>query len=920
MAGSFGELLRRFRVGASLTQEALAERCRLSPATIAAIEQGRRNAPRLSTVRLIADALELSVADRATLAHAAAGKTATTTNAATTATDGAVAATRVTTDGGAARAAPGPGRLPAALTPLFGRHADADSVIHELATERLVTLTGPGGVGKTRLAQEVASGTLDKFAGGTYWVELGPVTDPGQVPEAVLRALGATEQPRAEVLDQLLAVLPREPTLLAIDNCEHVLDAAAALIAGLLTNSPVTVLATSREPLAIPGEVRRQVEALPVPDPDTPATAQALAGVDSVQLFAERASRADPGFAMTDAASGPVARIVRRLDGIPLAIELAAARMGTRSADRLARELDEQIPLTAAANQGFSARHGTLQACIDWSYRLLTGPEQAAFRCLACFAGSFTAEAFCAVTAEVAGLTSAEALYSLTRKSLVALEAPTGRYRVLDTIAAFATQQAGGAGELAAIRDAQAGYCVSWLAGLDAMNATDDVLDLIETDYPNLRAALAWSIETGSPRAAGIVAGLGNVWQEHAHFHDAITLADGALNTPRLSAVNWAKAVAALGNARLLGGDGAFEAALSRAEQIARMAHDDLTQGWCLLTLGMRPPFDDVRLPTAYRLGAAGTHLTLATLGAVFYASGGTGEHREEWLRRADEFGERLANASADATRRLAWADSLIERGRLAEALDLTVPAACDPRVMPSTRLLGIGRTLQVAFYRRDPRLAERAAMMNEELSQVWPVGASWLTSSWKVFGGLLEMWAGLLRGERPPPVNLETLGRMVRTGLTPTAVRTICRTAIDRGDRLQPADVAMSADPPAPGSLMAASFGAVEAAHATLDGEPALARRLWSDVLSVAAPHGYLLLVCDALEGLGYLASQQDDLTRAGLLLAAARGCRDDITYRYRFGFEQELLDRAGRSAGSPAGPEHPLAWQAAVTAALAR
>jgi predicted ATPase/transcriptional regulator with XRE-family HTH domain len=525
LADGFGDLLRRFRIKASLTQEALAERSRISPATIAALEQGRRTAPRLSTVRLIAGALELPPTDVALLARAASGSGGA--ERPSHAVGSAAAAHRDAVAGEVGRS-----RLPVPLTPLFGRHAETGAVSQLLATERLVTLAGPGGVGKTRLALEVASQVQDKFTGGAWWIELGPVRDPDDVPGAALRALGDSEQPAGPVREQLRAALRGGRVLLIIDNCEHVLDAAATLTAGLLTQPSVTVLATSREPLAIPGEIRWPVPALAIPARDTPGTTESLLHVDSVALFVERAARARPHFAPGDDDCAAIARICRRLDGLPLALELAAAQIGNRSARQLAEDLDARIPLAAISARGVQGRHSTLRASIDWSYQLLSPAEQAGFRCLACFGTSFSSEAFLAVTARTAGTgrpagTGVEP--ALIEKSLLVAGARAGRYRVLETIRAFAAERAAEAGELDAIRDAHAEHYASWLSGLHAADPSDEVLDRIDAEYPNLRAALVWSIESRSPRAGTIVAAMSVVWHQRARFHDVWTLGDGAL-------------------------------------------------------------------------------------------------------------------------------------------------------------------------------------------------------------------------------------------------------------------------------------------------------------------------------------------------------------------------------------------------------
>ena len=630
----------------------------------------------------------------------------------------------------------------------------------------------------------------------------------------------------------------------------------------------------------------------------------------------DRRDRAGPEECATAVHGADDLRGARPVPGRPGGTGAGRERRCCRGAGALGRPPGHRRAHAPA--RGVPARHTTLQACIDWSYQLLTSQDQAAFRCLAGFTGPFTTQAFAAVT-RAGQVRSAECLYRLVDKSLVSVEAHPDRYRVLDTLRAFAMQQAGEAGELAAIYDAHADYYAAWLVGLDAAEADDAVLDLIDADYANVRAALTWSTGTDSARAAAIVAAMGNAWQERAHFHDALVLGDAALQTAAGSDPGlWAKAVAALANARLLGGDMDFLGPVARAHVIARDLGDHRTQGWCELVLGTRPPFDPALLASAHQLGADGSSPTLATLAAIFLAYGGTEEHREALLRRASEMGEGLGNTTLTAACRVAWADSLVERGRLTEALDLAVPAALDPKVMPTLRLLSIGRTLQVAFYRGDLSLGDLAATMSQELTKIWPAGGPWLTSSWTVFGNLLQMWSGLLRGEYPPAPDLRTLGRATRMALTPSVVRTICRAALDRGDRLDPADVAMATSPPTPRSLMAASLAAVRAAHAMLDNDPATARRYWSDVLSAAAPAQYLLLVCDALEGLGCLAARQGDTARAGLLLAAAGQCRHEITYQHRFGFEQALLDQARPGDGSPASQEPALPWHEAVAIAL--
>ena len=369
MPPSFGELLRERRIAASLTQEQLAELSHLSPKTVAALEQGRRRAPRLSTVKEIADALGLSQAARTELGVAAAAGGASVKRS--RGTDGANAPGQTPTTGTtyadsgerATGEPPGPGgaplgylsarlrirRLPAPVTPLVGRHAAIDQIKQVLSTERLVSLIGPGGVGKTRLALGAASAAADKFPGGTCWVELGELAEPAEVAAAFIRALGGNDQPTVTFDEQLLALVPEEPLLVVSDNCEHLVGAASSAIAALISNPTVTVLATSREPLAIPGEVTWTVPALEIPlepSDDFATRATDVADVASVALFVERAARAHAGYFLSDDDAGSVARICQLLQGIPLAIELTAARMRTVTARELAGELEAELDLT----------------------------------------------------------------------------------------------------------------------------------------------------------------------------------------------------------------------------------------------------------------------------------------------------------------------------------------------------------------------------------------------------------------------------------------------------------------------------------------------------------------------------------------------------------------------------------------------
>jgi predicted ATPase/transcriptional regulator with XRE-family HTH domain len=886
MSDTFGGLLHRHRIAASLTQEALAERCGLSPAAIAALEQGRRRAPRLSTVRAIVDALALGPDEQARLSRAASAGPADPTEPESTVMERAsVDLDRMSRRGGR-------WELPAPISRLVGRRAAMGDVVQWIGDDRLVTLVGPGGVGKTRLAIAVAEHTMATFSGGTCWIDLGGVTNGGGVPSAAVRSLGGSDHPGVAVHEQFGELLPPEPVLVVVDNCEHVLDAAAETIAALLSHPQVTVLATSRQALAIPGETTWTVPPLATPAAHPPTTIESMDDTDSVRLFLERSGRARGRHDFTVADAEAIGYICRKLEGIPLAIELTAARMVGLSATQLAEDLERAMALTAATARGVPERQSTLWASIDWSYRLLTSSEQAGLRCLAAFVGPFTAAAFAGVAAAASlAPCSREVLGALTTKSLVSLE-PDGTYRALDSIRSYAAEQAARAGELTVIKNAHAEYFAAWLVQLGTWEANDTVLDQMDGQYPNFRAALLWSIETRSSRALLLVAAFGVGWHQLSRFHDALTLAEEALDVAGdEDCPARARAVAAVAMSRLLARDATFiTEAIPAAARVAHDNGDTLAEGWCNLVLGNCPPFRPVHLTDAYLLAVAAPSHMLAALAAASLAFGGTEPRNDEWLDRAREHVEAISNASLRSTHDLALVDDWTERGRLDDALELAMSIAVNPAVMPGLRLVAIGHVLEVAFLRCDLELAELSMGMRKELGRIWPVGG------WR-FAEVNDLRVDWLNGQRPPLTDASSLHWTTRMGITPTTMRSVCRAAIDRGDSLDMAIVTKTSVPPSPGSLLAATLSAISGAQALAVGDGEQARYHWTLGLEAGVASGYLLLTCDAVEALGCLASQHGRKSQAATLLASAQSYRDQIGYRFRFRFEQQALDQAWRA-----------------------
>jgi predicted ATPase/class 3 adenylate cyclase len=385
-----------------------------------------------------------------------------------------------------------PGNLRAAVTSFIGRESEVAEVQAAVKAHRLVTLTGVGGVGKTRLALEVAARLIDEFPDGVWFFELAAVSDPAAVPDAVAAVLGITQQPGSSVAQSVAAALEGRVRLLVFDNCEHVLDAAADLIEAILAASATTkMVATSREGLGIADE-----RLWPVPSLDVGA------GVDSaaVALFVERAQHVSPRFTVgKDGEAGAVVEICRRLDGIPLAIELAASRMASMTASEVRDRLDQRLRLLVGSRRGLE-RHQTLRHAVAWSYDHLEDGEKALLERCSVFAGGFDLHSACAVAGSDNApddFATLDLLDALVRKSLLVADRSSGRTRfsMLETIRQFAEEQLVAGGEASEIRAAHSRY----FAGREA-----DVLALWDSPAsgrPTTGSLSSWPI--CAPRFAG---------------------------------------------------------------------------------------------------------------------------------------------------------------------------------------------------------------------------------------------------------------------------------------------------------------------------------------------------------------------------------------------------------------------------------
>ena len=483
-SGLFGALLRRYRLAASLTQEALGERAQISLNTVAALEHGRRAAPRPTTVVLLADALGLGPAERAALIAAATEARRTT---------------GPWPNDFAVRPGHAIHNLPAEPSSFVGREQDLRQVRDLLLTTRLLSLVGAGGVGKTRLALRVAAEVVDEYPHGVWLVDLAPVADGALVPNAVASALTIQEQPALGLAQTLADVLRTRALLLIVDNCEAVVDACAELVDQLLRACPqIRILATSRESLRVAGETTWRVPSLSVPAEASRVTVEELVDHDATRLFIARARAVVPGLRIMEVDALAIADVCRRLDGIPLAIELAASRVKVLMPEQIAERLDDRFRLLTGGSRTALPRQQTLRALVDWSYDLLNPPEQALLHRLSVFAGGWTlasAEAICA-HAQIAAWEVLDLLGALVEKSLVLAEEQddgTLRYRLLETLRQYADEKLG-EDDRAAVEETHSRYFLEktedgfhryWGPGSGAW------CDWLEREHDNLRAVLA---------------------------------------------------------------------------------------------------------------------------------------------------------------------------------------------------------------------------------------------------------------------------------------------------------------------------------------------------------------------------------------------------------------------------------------------
>ena len=515
---SFGQWLRHRRRELDLTQVELSQRVGCVPVTIRKVEADEMR-PSKQLAELLVEQLGVPVEERENfIRFARGGKLVVSV---------ATAASRH--------------NLPHPVSSFIGRQREIAEVKRLISSSRLMTLTGVGGGGKTRLALQVARDLVDTFKDGVWWVELAALTDELLVPQVIAKVFSLREEPNQETSEILVNFLHNKQLLLVIDNCEHLINGCAQLAESLLEKcGNLRILATSREPLAISGEMVYQVSPLSLPGPDETSLKRSSRS-EAVHLFIERAAAVKTGFVLTEQNLSAVVRVCEHLDGIPLAIELAAARVKLLTVEHIAEYLDDRFKLLTSGQRTALPRQQTLQAAIDWSYELLSDQEKSLFCRLSVFAGGFELGAVERVCTDQ-HLEAGDVLPVLSRlvdRSLVEVvqKGVRERYRMLETIRAYATKRINESGEEGSLRGRQLEYFTEWAEEVEPKMRGPEQMswwERMELEHNNIRTALEWSLTGGETQMGLRLAGAAFwFWKKRNYWREGLKwLKDTLARTP----------------------------------------------------------------------------------------------------------------------------------------------------------------------------------------------------------------------------------------------------------------------------------------------------------------------------------------------------------------------------------------------------
>jgi predicted ATPase/class 3 adenylate cyclase/DNA-binding CsgD family transcriptional regulator len=809
--------------------------------------------------------------------------------------------------------------LPVHLTSFVGREAQIGQVRQLLADNRLVTLTGAGGVGKTRLAAQVAAELADEFGDGMCYVDLAPI-DPDVVAVTAARALGLPDQPGRSTMDTLLRFVRDRQLLVVLDNCEHLLDACAELVVALLGGARgLSVLATSREPIGVTGEATWRVPSLSLAD-------------EAIELFSDRARLAQAGFAVTDDNSAAVAEICGRLDGMPLAIELAAARVRALSLAEILEGLRDRFRLLTGGSRTAVRRQQTLRASVDWSHALLSEPERVVFRRLAVFLGGFGLDAAQAVAgADMQRFQVLDLLSLLVDKSLVVTD-NTGdrtRYRLLETVRQYAVEKLGESGEADAVRSRHRDHYTALAAVLDTPAEEDYEwhLEQTEIEIDNLRAAYAWSRENCDIEPAlALASSLQPLWLGRGRIREGLAWFDAALADLDAQHLEVAAAV----RARALA-DNALLATWARATDnvdqaqqalaIAREIDDPALLARALTACGLTAAFN-AELAGPYFAEAIGLARALGDRWRlsqilVWQANGAiiAGDPvaaraaAEEGLDLADAIGDKLDSRQCRVC--LGWAQ--LYQGDLADAVAqfgalVAEAEAAHDGLLEAYNLAGQGIALAYHGDTRAARVAADAAI----------VAAAELGGFFAGAGYPALLFAALAAGDAATALDAtEAAGQHLNVLPGTAAVQRAlgAQAALAGGDLGAARRWADDAVTTTTGLFLALAL-TTRARVAIAQGEPQQAERDAHDALARAAELKASVLIPDTLECLGTLAGDGGSHREAARLFGAADGIRQRIgAVRFKIydaGYEASVaaLRNAAWAEGAALSVEEAIAY----------
>ncbi|MGH3775154.1 MAG: LuxR C-terminal-related transcriptional regulator [Pseudonocardiaceae bacterium] len=829
-----------------------------------------------------------------------------------------------------------PNNLPGELTSFVGRRAELAQISDPLTQVRLLTLTGSGGCGKTRLALQAAADALDHHPDGVWWVELARLADGALLPAAVIGALGLREVPGRTLLDTLVEHLRAGRALVVLDNCEHLLNACAQFANTLLRGCPsLTILATSRAPLGVPGEVTWRVPSMSLPAEPRRERVETLRLSDAVTLFIDRATLVRPDFAITSANAPAVAQICYDLDGIPLAIELAAARVRMLAPAQIARALSDRFRLLTGGARTVMPRHQTLAASIDWSHELLGDGERALLRRLSVFTGGWTldaAEQVCPGEG-IDRYDVLDLLTGLVDKSLVTTDeqGPQTRYRLLGTVRQYATARLTDAGEVDDLRDRHLAYHVTLVEAAEPQvlgaGRDDPVLHTLATELPNLRAALERAAATDPHAGLRLVNALTLFWLFTGRYREGDTAYDRALDaageepTPLRG-----RALAGRGNLAMFGG--AYEPAYGWARAALAVGEDcgDLwAQGRAYNILGLMASFSDP---------AGGRALLERSVQLATQAGDDWCQASASWILALawmfqDEFDAARPvhdGAYASATRLgyrrgfalhwcwLSW--EAVLHGRLDEAGELLARAvaASDEVGDPFANGFASSILAYTQLARGDTELAYSLA--GETLGRVLETGARMTLGLAHQMVGRTEMVLGKLpsaRKQLETAVEVERISGIVYSltwhlATLGTLERVDGNMAAAHGHATEALEVARRLG----SGWMQANAERLLGRLALAAGEVTKAERYVHDALGRLVSKGFVLGIPECLDVLAAAAAAQDSFEEAARLLGAAAAGRERLGI-VRFPPEPEFWSSIERTTQETLGDDD---YHAAFTA----